>query len=235
MRLKILFLLVLGFLFAAGTAQGDFEVVKQRVVSEILQSRVNDDRVSEIVRTIAPGGSWPGIDYADVSNTGFAHTIHLRNMVIISLAYHKESSEFYRSEEVGQVINRELNFWCEHDFICENWWHNQIGTPQSLVTVLLIMDGGIDPDLVERTLPIIGRANLEVSGARQGGDRIKVGGIAAKRGLVVGDETGFGEIMKVFKLWIDHGVQPQGRIGGLVNEPMIAEDVTYQYIVVPTA
>jgi chondroitin AC lyase len=37
----------------------------------------------------------------------------------------------------------------------------------------------------------------------------------------------------VFKLWIDHGVWPQGRLGGLRNESMIAKDVKYQYIVVP--
>ncbi len=39
----------------------------------------------------------------------------------------------------------------------------------------------------------------------------------------------------VFKLWIDHGVRPQGRLGGLINETMIAKDVKYQYIVVPNA
>jgi chondroitin AC lyase len=39
---------------------------------------------------------------------------------------------------------------------------------------------------------------------------------------------------QVFKLWIDHGARPQGRRGGLVNEPMIAKDITYQYIVVPS-
>jgi chondroitin AC lyase len=38
----------------------------------------------------------------------------------------------------------------------------------------------------------------------------------------------------VFKVWIDHGARPQGRRGGLVNEPMIARDVTYQYVVIPS-
>jgi len=40
---------------------------------------------------------------------------------------------------------------------------------------------------------------------------------------------------EVFKLWIDHGPRPQGRSGGLVNTPMIAKDVTYQYMIVPHA
>jgi chondroitin AC lyase len=40
--------------------------------------------------------------------------------------------------------------------------------------------------------------------------------------------------MDVFKLWIDHGVRPQGRRGGLVNTPMLARDVKYEYMVVPS-
>ncbi len=39
----------------------------------------------------------------------------------------------------------------------------------------------------------------------------------------------------VFNLWIDHGIRPQGRPGGLNHESMISRDVTYQYMVVPSA
>ena len=37
----------------------------------------------------------------------------------------------------------------------------------------------------------------------------------------------------MFKLWIDHGERPQGRLGGLRHGSMIAKDVKYKYIVVP--
>jgi chondroitin AC lyase len=40
---------------------------------------------------------------------------------------------------------------------------------------------------------------------------------------------------KVFKLWIDHGVRPQGRRGGLNHSSMVAKDVKYQYIVIPNS
>ena len=38
---------------------------------------------------------------------------------------------------------------------------------------------------------------------------------------------------EVFTLWIDHGVRPQGRRGGLNHRPVSPEDVTYQYVVTP--
>jgi chondroitin AC lyase len=94
------------------------------------------------------------------------------------------------------LVNRSLAFWCTNDFICENWWFNQIGTPQSLVTVLLVMDGLIDAGTREQALRIIQRANLNAPGARPGGDRIKIGGIAAKRVLATGDTAQFARIMR---------------------------------------
>jgi chondroitin AC lyase len=39
----------------------------------------------------------------------------------------------------------------------------------------------------------------------------------------------------VFKLWIDHGVRPQGRPGGLRHGSMLQKDVSYAYMVVPHA
>ena len=146
----------------------------------------------------------------DVSNTGFENRFHLENMFEMSLAYNQVASRYYQSKDLAEHINRALKFWCDSDFICENWWYNQIGTPTSLVNVLLLMDDHIDPDLKTLALPIIGRANLDAPGARQGGDRIKVGGIAAKKGLVEGDEAQFGEIMKVINAEIKFATGDRG-------------------------
>lgn len=208
LRFSLLFVLIPCLLFA----QGDFEIVKMRVLSDILKDGAGDDRTGRLILTMRADGSWPGIDYEDVSNTGFENQIHLANMLDISLAFCQESSRFYKDSLAGEVLSRALELWCDKDFICENWWHNQIGTPTSLVNVLLLMDEYLDTSVVARALPIIGRANLGASGARQGGDRIKVGGIEAKLRLVMGDEDGFREIMKVINKEIrfttgDRGLQ----------------------------
>jgi chondroitin AC lyase len=197
MKVKIFCILVIFASSRAVIAQNDFEVVKQRVVSEIMETPVNDSIVTELMKSIKEDGSWPGIDYVDVSNTGFEHRTHLSNLVEMSLAYNKKESRYYKSKKLKQVINRSLKYWCDHDFICDNWWFNQIFTPTSLVTVLLVMDKNVDPELAEKAIPMIGRAHLEASGARQSGDRIKIGGIAAKKVLVVGDEVEFEQLIKV--------------------------------------
>ena len=196
-KLKFSCLALIIALTGAVNAQNDFKLVKQRVVSEIMKTPVNDTMVAEHIKTINEDGSWPDIDYVDVSNTGFEHRRHLSNLAEMSLAYSNKESRYYKSRKLKQVINLSLKYWCDHDFICDNWWYNQIYTPGTLVAILLVMDDNINPELAEKAIPMIGRAHLEASGARQSGDRIKIGGIAAKKVLVVGDEAQFEQLMKV--------------------------------------
>ncbi len=178
-------------------AKPDIDIVKERVVAEILEMAVDDAEISELIRSIKDDGSWSGINYTDLSLTGFEHRLHLRNLEHLSLAYNKRSSSFYNNPTVLELVNRSLSFWCDRDFIAGNWYHNQVSTPKSLVNVLLLMDSHIVPELKARALRIIGRAHLNAPGARPGADRIRIGGIAAKRELVVGDELAFGGILKV--------------------------------------
>jgi chondroitin AC lyase len=197
MKLKFFCILVIFASSGAVKAQNDFEVVKQHVVSKIMETPVNDSIVTELIETINEDGSWPGIDYVDVSNTGFEHRRHLSNLVEMSLVYNNKESRYYKSRKLKQLINLSLKFWCDHDFICDNWWYNQIFTPGTLVTILLVMDKNVDPELAEKAIPMIGRAHLKASGARQSGDRIKIGGIATKKVLVIGDEIQFEQLIKV--------------------------------------
>jgi len=180
------------------------------VVEELLAVQVDDAVISELIRTPQADGSWPGINYEDLSRTGFENRIHLTNMEILSLAYREKSSSFYHSPELLKLVNLSLKFWCENDFICENWWYNQVFTPSRLVNVLLLMDGQIEPGLKEQALEIASRGNLDASGARPGGDRIKFGGIDAKRRLVIGDEEAFADIMKAINNEINFNTGGRG-------------------------
>ena len=177
-------------------AKSDLELVKQRVVAEILLNEVDDALVSELIQTIEADGSWPDINYEDLSRTGFENLFHLFNLENLCLAYQQRSSSFYHDRKLRTLVNQSLKFWCDHDYISDNWYDNQVTTPRKLVNVLLLMDGELEPELRDKAIWISRRGSLGSPGARPGADRIKFGGIAAKRGLAVGDEAGFAEIMK---------------------------------------
>ena len=182
-----------------GAKPSEMETLRQKVVAEMMAPAVNESHVRELMATIRQDGTWPGIDYVDVSNTGFQHARHLGNMVELSRAFKKKETKLKGDKKLKQVLYLALDYWLANDFICQNWWHNQIGTPTALVTVLLIMDTDLTKEQIAKTLPMVGRAHLTATGARPSGDRIKIAGILAKTLLFNRDEVQFNEVIRVIE------------------------------------
>ena len=109
-------------------AQSDFDIVKKRVVDDIMTSPADDTRITQLIRTIRDDGTWPNINYEDISRTGFEHRIHLSNIKEMSLAYKTSDSEYYQSSHLKALIFKSMRHWCDTDYVCDNWWYNQIYT-----------------------------------------------------------------------------------------------------------
>ena len=187
--------------FQTVAAKGDTDIEKLRklFIEQAISPGVNSEKVDVLLSSIQPDGTWPGIDYTDVSRTGFQHSRHLDNLVVLSRAYKKKDSPFKGKRNVKQAFDQALAYWMEHDFICENWWNNEIGTPSAFITMLLVMDESLDKAQVEKMLPIAQRANLNAWGARPSGDRIKIAGLQAKTALFCRDAEQLGEVLKVLE------------------------------------
>ena len=174
----------------------DLNVLRERFVDELFEPEVDEEEVEELLGAVRDDGTWPGINYEDTSRTGFEHSRHLDNMVQLARAYKKEGSAFYRDADVEEAVGAALDFWLDHDFISENWWWNQIGTPRRMVDLLLIMDGDLTEAQKAAAEPIVGRANLKASGARPGGDLIKIAGILGRGALFERDRETLQEALE---------------------------------------
>lgn len=178
-------------------AVDDLEVIRNRVIGDLLEPGVNEAEVRSMVATMRPNGSWPTINYEDVSRTGFQHVRHLHNVLDLGRAYRKPGSPLYHNEDVKKAAFVALDFWLAHDFISDNWWWNEMGTPNWMINILLVLD----TDLTDRQrlggLKIAGRANLEAFGARPGGDLIQIAGMLGKQALFRRDETTLERVVNV--------------------------------------
>ena len=180
-------------------ANKDIEIIRERVITEVFYPGVNDRNIERLITTINPDGTWPGIDYVDTTRTGFQHTRHLENMIQLSRAYTKKGSTYKGNKSVKKAIDLSLEYWTTNDFLCENWWNNEIGTPMSLLQVLLLMDKNLSKEQINKTLLIVKRSNLNAWGARESGDRIKIGGIQAKTALFNRDIQDFEYVVGVIE------------------------------------
>jgi len=200
MKLILLLLISLLSTFNPTAKQDDFEIIKKRVVDELLKTPIDDQRVEAILDKMNPDGSFEGIDYTDLSRTaGFPHRYHTYDLVYLAKAYRTKSSDYYKSKPLKQKITQSLQYWVDHDFFGDNWHNNQISTPTNLVNLMLLIGEELPDDLVEKAQPIIGRAHMNASGARPSGDRIVIAGILAKNLLFNEDKEAFDEIIDLIE------------------------------------
>ena len=196
----------------APVASPDLETIRARIISDLLEPGVDKSEIELLVKTVQPDGSWPNINYKDVSRTAFQHSIHLENMLALSRAYKKSGSKFYNNAEVKKTALAALDFWIAHDFICDNWWWNEMGTPSWMVNTLLILDTDLTEKQRVEGSRIAGRANLEASGARPGGDLIQIAGMLGKQALFKRDEETLERVVKVMaseiKVTTGRGLKP---------------------------
>ena len=190
----------------------DLEIIRMRVIQDLLAPPVDDVVIKDLIKSIRPDGSWLDIDYKDVSRTGFQHARHLDNMLELSRAYKKPDSRWYQHPEVRQAALSALDFWLEHDFISDNWWWNEMGTPGRMINTLLVMDTDLNEEQMRKGLRIAGRANLEASGARPGGDLIQIAAMLGKQALFRRDETVLQKVVSVMadeiKITTGRGLKP---------------------------
>ena len=179
--------------------KSDMELLREKISAQFISSEVNESRVNELVGSLKDYGTWPGIDYVDTSNVAFQHSVHLSNMIQMVLAYKKEESKLKGDKRLKRSIDASLDYWLKNDFLCENWWNNQVGTPTTMITILYIMDKNLDKDVVNKMVAIAKRANIDAQGARPGGDRVKIAGLYAKTMLFLRDEKEFEDILKIIE------------------------------------
>lgn len=185
----VLFLALIGIPTGVAAVNPDIEIIRQRILAELIESKVDDDVISALVHTIKEDGSWPGINYVDVSRIGYDQVRHVSNLYLLAVGYKKPESSFYRNTAVLKVIQSAVDFWTKNDFIADNWHTNEIGNPMSLTRILLLMDGELTERQTTELTRLAQRANLDAWGARPGGDLIKIAGIMAEMAICKNDEA----------------------------------------------
>jgi chondroitin AC lyase len=190
-----------------GLADPDLEIIRRRVIDDLLEPGISADEIKKLTGSIKADGTWPGIDYKDVSRTGFEHRIHLENMVMLSRAVRKN-----KDAEAKNAVSAALDFWIKNDFICQNWWWNEMGTPNLMINTLLLLDEELTEQQRKAGLKIARRANLETFGARPGGDLIQIAAMLGKQALFNRESDTLNRVVKVMaseiKISTGRGLKP---------------------------
>jgi chondroitin AC lyase len=72
LKFWIIFLILIPL---TGVASSDIKTIYGRIVNEIMKGQVDDAEVEQLVTSLKADGTWPGINYSDISSEGFQQRV----------------------------------------------------------------------------------------------------------------------------------------------------------------
>lgn len=167
-----------------------------------------EDEVQALLSSISPDGEWSDIDYTDQTRGRWMPTLHLTRLYALTKLYVDPSSSHYRDPRFHEVIHAGINYWLRLDPRCPNWWHNDIGVPKKLTTVLLMLGQEATPGEIEGCLRILKRSAF----GRTGQNKVWLAGNNLMKGLLIDDEALVIQsrdiIAEEIRQTLEEGIQP---------------------------
>lgn len=129
------------------------------------------------------GGFWTDIDYSDKTRGRWQPTLHLTRMYALAKHYADPESHWYKNKTIGLVLHKGIAFWGQAKPYCPNWWHNDIGAPKKLTSVMLMIYDELTEDEKAIGLKVLERSKF----GRTGQNKVWLAGNNLMKGLLIDD------------------------------------------------
>lgn len=125
---------------------------------DLLAGRLRDSLVSSTVAgsipkwlaNQSPDGTWPDIDYADKSQTGWSPVDHVTRLQNLSVAWAKPGTKWTGVDSVLRRIRRGAEVYLARNPVSTNWWYNEIGEDLPWGQMLILLRGTIADSTLSR-------------------------------------------------------------------------------------
>lgn len=148
-----------------GYARQQEDTILQRYQRFLFSQGFVAQHVEQWMGTIGINGRWPDINYQDNSPAAWQLWNHLKRLDTLALAWAKPNSPFYHNKKVWHTIQLALNDWLKNKYQNPNWWHNQIGVPQGMRDVIVLLQDNLSADELREALKVMAQFHVQGAGA----------------------------------------------------------------------
>ncbi|AVM44401.1 polysaccharide lyase family 8 super-sandwich domain-containing protein [Victivallis lenta] len=206
MRKLLLFLMCAG-IAAAAAADSSVERVRRQFIEYYAMRELPMPQAEKYLASIRPDGSWADIDYANTAEGRWPTLIHLTRARMMAGAWADPQSGRHGDERMADAAVRALEYWVGHDFRTANWWHTDIGIPQSLGASLIMLGERAPASLLERSRPLLERS----APGKTGQNRIWLAGVHIMKGCLWNEPGMIAEGAR--QIFAETAVAPRGKEG----------------------
>jgi chondroitin AC lyase len=147
------------------------DTLAQRLRDSLVSPGVNAS-VPKWLAAQLPDGTWPDIDYADHSQTGWSPVNHPTRLLAFTQAWAKPGSKYQAADSIKARVIKGLEIYLAKNPYSTNWWSNEIGEDLPWGQILVLLRGAVaDSTLARWALRIDGNwaiwtgANLSWEGS----------------------------------------------------------------------
>lgn len=146
-------------------ANGIADSVLNRYKSILLKTEKYDVNIKQIADKLNAKGYWPDINYADQTRGSWQVKDHFTRIRKMALSWANPASPDYHQATLWTAIDRALNVWLEKRFQNPNWWHNEIGNPQTMGDIIILIRDKLSPDELKQSLEVMNQVKIKGTGA----------------------------------------------------------------------
>lgn len=128
-------------------------------------------------------GRWNDIDYSASDRGSWPATLHVTRMLSLAKLYKSPGSEWEGSEALKDLLHSAMRWWFVNMPVCPNWWHNDIGVPKKMTTVLLMLRDELSPEEIEGGLKVLRRSKF----GKTGQNKVWLAANNLMKGLLIDD------------------------------------------------
>ena len=209
MKYKIPVILLFQLFFFAAQAQMD--TILNRYREYLFVTNVpNEKVVNNWVETLNQQGKWPDIDYNDKEPAAWKVSQHLRRLRDMAIIWANPKSVSYRDSSILNKIDLALDYWLANRYQSSNWWHNEIGVPQFMRDIIILLHKTLNAQRLKQSLEVM--SQLRVHDDYTGGNLIWCADLGLHYGALTNNEELVNHcrqlIIKEIKTGAGEGIQP---------------------------
>lgn len=156
-------IIFLSITFSFVYAQADTIVSRYRIFL-VQTTHIHPNNIQHWSQTITSTGQWPDIDYTDKTRANWQLWQHLKRLDTLAVAWSNPVSSFYHNKKVWKTINLALNNWLKNKYQNPNWWHNQIGVPQSMRNIIVLLKDTLSNWQLQESLKVMNQLKVQKNG-----------------------------------------------------------------------
>lgn len=209
-KMKRNIFLVICLVAIACTSVAQTDTVLSRYKQYLFANLNLPANTQQLIASLDKNGQWTDINYQDAEKGGWKPLNHVKRIRDLALVYANPRSSFYHRAFVGQSIGLALDHWIEKRYKCPNWWHNEIGVPQQIRDIIILMDSSLTPQRLKGALEILNQYQVHKNST--GANLTWSADLGLHYGLVTNDIALAKKcrdlIVEEIKITTDDGVQP---------------------------